>query len=56
MEPTHALLTRPESGKISRIEILPPTDYDELHLPRVKTQLEKSCVHLAQLLNSVGWK
>jgi hypothetical protein len=43
-------------GKIERIEIVPPNNYDEQQLPRVKRQLEKASVHLAQLLNSVRFK
>jgi len=43
-------------GMIERMETLPPKDYDEQQIPRVKTQLEKSAVHLAQLLNSVRFK
>lgn len=42
-------------GKIDRIETVRPKDYDAQQLPRVKLQLEKSAVHLAQLLNSVGF-
>jgi hypothetical protein len=43
-------------GKIERMETVPPKDYDEQQLPRVKRQLEKAAVHLAQLLNSVRFK
>jgi len=43
-------------GKIERMETLPPSNYDEQQMPRVKTQLAKSAVHLAQLLNSVGYE
>ena len=43
-------------GKIDRIETVKPADYDAQQLPRVKLQLEKSAVRLAQLLNSVKWK
>ncbi len=43
-------------GKIERIEIVPPNNYDEQQLPRVKRQLEKASVHLAQLLNTVRFK
>ena len=43
-------------GTIDRMEIVPPNDYDAQQLPRVKRQLEKAAVHLAQLLNSVRFK
>lgn len=43
-------------GKIERMETVPPKNNDEQQLPRVKRQLEKSAVHLAQLLNSVRFK
>jgi hypothetical protein len=45
-----------EDGKIERMETVPPANYDEQQLPRIKRQLEKSAVHLAQLLNSVRFK
>ena len=43
-------------GKIDRMETVPPKDYDAQQLPRVKRQLQKSAVHLAQLLNSVRFR
>jgi hypothetical protein len=43
-------------GKIDRMETVPPKNYDEHQLPRVKRQLEKAAVHLAHLLNSVRFK
>jgi hypothetical protein len=43
-------------GQIDRIEIIPPDDYDEQQLLRVERQLQKAAVHLAQLLNSIGFK
>ncbi len=43
-------------GKIERMETVKPADYDAQQLPRVKQQLRKSAVHLAQLLNSVRFK
>ena len=43
-------------GKIDRMETVKPADYDAQQLPRVEQQLEKSAVHLAQLLNSVRFK
>ena len=43
-------------GKMDRMETVPPANYDEQQLPRVRRQLEKAAIHLAQLLNSVRFK
>jgi hypothetical protein len=43
-------------GTMDRMETVPPKNFDELQLPRVKRQLKKAAVHLAQLLNSIRFK
>ena len=53
---TFGAVSLKRDGKIDRINTVSPEDYNSQQLPRVKRQLEKSGVHLAQLLNSVRFQ